>query len=80
MGRGALGQVRAKSLALTDHVTGLDRSGSYGDIWTPDVLRLGVAPLYLRHVDVWDAMAVLGDVLATGANDPPYIRGNDAVT
>jgi kynureninase len=31
------------------------------------VLRFGLAPLYVRFVDVWDAVAVLRDVTASGA-------------
>jgi len=31
------------------------------------VLRFGLAPLYVRFVDVWDAVAVLRDVMRTGA-------------
>ena len=44
-----------------------------GDFRAPDLLRLGFTPLYLSHVEVWDAMAELADVLATGAwRDPAY--------
>jgi kynureninase len=32
------------------------------DFRMPDVIRLGIAPLYTRHVDVWDALARLRDV------------------
>jgi kynureninase len=32
------------------------------DFRPPDVIRLGIAPLYTRHVDVWDALARLRDV------------------
>ncbi|MFI7575419.1 kynureninase [Micromonospora sp. NPDC049497] len=32
------------------------------DYRTPDRLRLGAAPLYTRHVDVWDAMSRLRDL------------------
>jgi kynureninase len=38
-----------------------------GDFRTPDVMRFGMAPLYVRHVDLWDAVAVLGDVMRSGA-------------
>ena len=32
------------------------------DFRVPDVIRLGIAPLYTRYVDVWDALARLRDV------------------
>jgi kynureninase len=45
--------------------------GVIGDFRAPDLLRLGLAPLYLRFADVWQAMEQLRDVLATGAYDDP---------
>jgi len=38
--------------------------GIIGDCRAPDVLRFGFAPLYVRYVDVWDAVAGLKDILA----------------
>ncbi len=40
--------------------------GVIGDFRAPDVLRLGLAPLYLRFVDIWDAVAVLRAVISSG--------------
>ena len=41
--------------------------GVIGDFRAPDVLRFGLAPLYVRFVDLWDAVAVLHDVMRSGA-------------
>jgi kynureninase len=44
----------------------IERAGVIPDFRPPDSIRLGVAPLYTRFVDVWDAMDRLEDVLARG--------------
>jgi kynureninase len=51
-----------------------------GDFRAPDILRFGFAPLYLRHVDVWDAAANLVDVIETRAFDEPRFRVRARVT
>jgi kynureninase len=54
--------------------------GVIGDFRAPDLLRLGFAPLYLRYVDVWDALDVLADVLTTEAWRDPTYAARAAVT
>ena len=41
--------------------------GVIGDFRAPNVLRFGLAPLYLRHVDIFDAVAILKEIMDTGA-------------
>jgi kynureninase len=54
--------------------------GMIGDFRAPDILRFGFAPLYLRHVDVWDAVEILRDVLRTERWRDPAHRTRRAVT
>jgi kynureninase len=37
--------------------------GVIGDFRAPDVMRFGFGPLYVRYVDIWDAVAALEDIL-----------------
>jgi kynureninase len=46
-------------------VQALAARGVIGDYREPDVMRFGVAPLYTRFVDVWDAVDRLVEVLRT---------------
>jgi kynureninase len=41
--------------------------GIVGDFRAPDVMRFGFGPLYVRYVDVFDAVAALEDVLKSEA-------------
>jgi len=47
---------------------------------SPGILRFGFAPLYLRYVDLWDAVEALREVLATRCWDRPQFLARRAVT
>ena len=61
-------------------VQALIARGVIGDFRAPDILRFGFAPLYLRHVDAWDAAQALREVVATRAWDHPDFLARKAVT
>ena len=41
--------------------------GVIGDFRQPNLLRFGFTPLYLRYVDLWDAVIVIREVMQSGA-------------
>jgi kynureninase len=47
-------------------VQALIARGVVGDFREPGILRFGFTPLYLRHVDAWDAVEQLRQVLDSG--------------
>jgi kynureninase len=54
--------------------------GVVGDFRAPDLMRFGIAPLYLRYVDVFDAALALHDVLDRRAWDKPMAVESGVVT
>jgi kynureninase len=48
-------------------IQALIERGVIGDFRSPDICRFGFTPLYLRYVDVYDAVQVLIDVMTSGA-------------
>ena len=54
--------------------------GVIGDFRDPDILRFGFAPLYLRYVDVWDAVEQLSQVLDSGEWQQEAFKTRQAVT
>ncbi len=54
--------------------------GVVGDVRAPDILRFGITPLYLRYVDLWDAVEALRGVMAGEAWREARFRVRRAVT
>ena len=55
-------------------VQALIARGVVGDFRSPDILRFGFAPLYLRYVDVYDAARALVEVVTSGEWQDPGLR------
>jgi kynureninase len=49
--------------------------GVIGDYREPEIMRFGFTPLYTRYVDVWDAVAILKDILDREDYDVAAERG-----
>ncbi|MGP8163273.1 MAG: kynureninase [Acidimicrobiales bacterium] len=63
--------VALRHRAARSLVVALEERGVLGDFREPDIVRLGIAPLYLRFVDIWDAADALRSLLAAGVVDSP---------
>ncbi len=61
-------------------VQALIERGVIGDFRDPDICRFGFAPLYVRFVDVHDAVERLVEVMTTGAYRDARFRVRNAVT
>ncbi len=54
--------------------------GVIGDFRTPNLMRFGFTPLYTRFVDVWDAVEILRDILASEEWRKPEFQVRSEVT
>ncbi|MEP7087090.1 MAG: kynureninase [Gemmatimonadota bacterium] len=57
----------------------IDR-GVIGDFRAPDILRFGFTPLYVGFAELWDAVAILKNILAEGTWDRPEYHARTKVT
>ncbi|MGA2123061.1 MAG: kynureninase [Acidimicrobiales bacterium] len=76
---------RGSQVALRHHeaygiVQAMIARGVIGDFRAPDIARFGFTPLYLRYVDVYDAVDRLVEVMESRAYEDPTYRVRNAVT
>jgi kynureninase len=76
---------RGSQVSLT-HANGyaimqcLIERGVIGDFRAPNILRFGFAALYVRYVDVWNAIDILVDIMRTNAWQADRFMQRKAVT
>ena len=58
----------------------LRAAGVVADFRSPDILRFGITPLYMRYVDVWDAVDALAGIMAAESWVAHRTETPDAVT
>ncbi len=58
----------------------LIKRGVIADFRSPDILRLGFTPLYLRYIDIWIAVEILSDVVKTAEYRKPEYAVKQKVT
>ena len=61
-------------------VQALIARGVVGDFRAPDLVRLGFAPLYVRHADVVRAVEPLAEVVTAGEQRDPRFAVRTTVT
>ncbi len=77
--------IRGSQVALT-HPEGyaimqaLIAQGVIGDFRAPNILRFGFAALYVRYIDVWNAIATLKNIMQLGTWQQPQFLQRKAVT
>ncbi|HEY5266081.1 MAG TPA: kynureninase [Acidimicrobiales bacterium] len=73
-------QVSLRHVNAYGVIQALIERGVVGDFREPNVARFGFTPLYLRFVEVYDAVEVIADVMNTGAYLDERFAVRNAVT
>ncbi len=79
------GEVRGSQVSLAHPrgyavIQALIARGIIGDFRVPDILRFGLAPLYVRFTDVFDAVAAIDEIMASGEWNQPRFLSSKPVT
>lgn len=61
-------------------IQALIANGVIGDFRAPNILRFGIAPLYLRYVDIWNTVQYLKKIMETSEWNHPKFKTREAVT
>jgi len=61
-------------------IQSLIEGGVIGDFRAPDICRFGFTPLYLRFVDVFDAVERIVGVMESASYRDPRFKVRNAVT
>ena len=58
----------------------IKRKQIISDFRTPDILRFGITPMYLRYVDMYDVVMAIQEVMVTGAWDRAEFKVRSLIT
>lgn len=58
----------------------IKQQGIISDFRTPDILRFGITPMYLRYRDIYQVVQVIKEVMITKAWDKPAFKIRAAIT
>ena len=74
----------ARSLSVEHYSAAVNKAlraaGVFVDYRRPDILRFGITPLYMRYVDVWEAVDALARIIASDGWPPYRAAALDPVT
>ena len=79
------GELRGSQVSLAHPrgyavIQSLIARGIIGDFRPPDILRFGLAPLYVRYTDVFDVVAAIDEIMASGEWNQPRFLSPKIVT
>ena len=79
------GELRGSQVSLAHPrgyavIQSLIARGIIGDFRPPDILRFGLAPLYVRYTDVFDVVAAMDEIMARGEWNQPRFLSPKTVT